>query len=84
MKSDFMVKLRTLLEQSLETTQLNIEDDSAAHAGHGATGGHYNIQIASPHFEGKTAIQCHRLINQAVQKEFQNGVIHALSIQVIR
>lgn len=84
MKADFVEKCQLLLEKELKVTHLEIENDSASHAGHGAIGGHYNLKIASPLFEGKTTIQCHRLVNQVLIDEFQKGVIHALSIQIIR
>jgi len=84
MKTDFTIELRALLEQALKPKQMEITDDSAAHAGHGAKGGHYHLQISSDQFEDKTTIQCHRMIHHIVQDAFQHGVIHALSINIIR
>ena len=73
------------LTEKLSPTHLEVIDDGALHAGHvGASGGgHYTVIIASPLFEGKTPIQCHRLVYEAVG----NGVgkeIHALSIQILK
>lgn len=69
---------------SLEPIQLEIEDDSAAHAGHKGNmgGGHFNLKMTSSHFSQKSQIMRHRLIYQAL-----NGLIpqqiHALSIVAI-
>lgn len=69
---------------SLEPIHLEIEDDSAAHAGHKGNmgGGHFNIKMTSSHFSQKSQIMRHRLIYQAL-----NGLIpqqiHALSIVAI-
>ena len=50
---------------SLAPLDLAIEDDSARHAGHpGAAsgGGHYNLRMISPRFEGKSRVERHRLV----------------------
>ncbi|MFV1922932.1 MAG: BolA family protein [Methylotenera sp.] len=69
---------------SLEPIALEIEDDSAAHAGHkGNTGGgHFNIKITSSHFSEKSQIIRHRLIYQALGDLIPTK-IHAISIIAI-
>ncbi|MDQ6961263.1 MAG: BolA family protein [Mariprofundaceae bacterium] len=79
-----MESFQSLLEQELKATHIKIKDDSASHAGHGATGGHYFLDISSPLFEAKGVLQCHRMVNKVLAHAFQNGEIHALSINIIR
>lgn len=73
------------LRERLAPTHLELLDDSAKHAGHrGATsaGGHYRLVIVSNEFEGRSLIERHRLVNEAVRDLF--GLkIHALSMQTL-
>jgi len=68
----------------LEPISLEIEDESAAHAGHkGNTGGgHFNIKMVSSHFSQKSQIMRHRLIYQALNDLIPQQ-IHAISITAI-
>lgn len=71
-------RLATLAPEALE-----IGDDSAKHAGHeGARsgGGHYNLTIVSPQFNGMLTIARHRLIYNALG-DLMHSRIHALSIK---
>lgn len=75
-------KMRARLA-TLEPTELEIDDDSALHAGHAGArdgGGHYRLRIVSPHFAGKTTVFRHRLIYEALGDMMQRE-IHALAIQ---
>lgn len=68
---------------SLEPEALEIGDDSALHAGHagaGSGGGHYNLTLVSPQFEGKLTIARHRMIYNSLGDLMQSK-IHALSIR---
>ena len=62
---------------------LRVEDESHQHAGHAGhrPGGesHYRVHIVSETFKGKSRIERHRLINQALAAELAGGV-HALAI----
>ena len=65
---------------------LKITDESVKHIGHFGNNSnqnetHLNLEISSSELEGKTKIQQHRLINNLLQDEFNNG-LHALSIIV--
>jgi BolA protein len=73
------------LKQALATLQptlIEIQDDSALHAGHAGNkgGGHYTLLIVSDAFQGKPLIKRHQLIYDAVGT-LMNSAIHALSIQ---
>ena len=67
--------------QSLEPIELEIHDDSAAHAGHAgaAGGGHYRVHIVSPRFAGLSRVQRHRMVFTAAGDLMQKG-IHALAV----
>lgn len=75
--------IRERLTRELQPEKLDIIDESAKHAGHAGAasgGGHFIIQIVSPAFSGKSLIQRHRLVYDAVNDMMQTE-IHALSIQ---
>lgn len=72
--------IRTRLA-ALEPAQLEIQDDSAKHAGHAGAkdGGHYAVRIVAPRFAGLSTMQRHRLVYDAIGDLAQQR-IHALSI----
>ena len=70
------------LRQALHPEQLQIQDDSAAHAGHAgaASGkGHFRVRIVSERFAGLSTLQRHRLVNQALSPLWDSD-LHAVSI----
>ena len=75
------IKLRL---QTLSPIQLDIQDDSALHAGHKGNGGggHFTLTIVSEAFCGLTAVARHRMIYQALS-DLMPHRIHALSIRAI-
>lgn len=80
-----MSNIEALLRERLaflEPLRLEVIDDSALHAGHAGAreGGHYRLLIVSTHFVGKTTLQRHRLIYDALG-ELMRSRIHALSIR---
>ena len=77
-------RMRTRLA-SLTPLDLVIEDDSARHAGHpGAAsgGGHYNLWMTSPRFDGKSRVERHRLVYDALADLMQREV-HALAMVLL-
>lgn len=73
-------RLAVLAPQSLQ-----IEDDSARHAGHAGAasgGGHYNLWMTSPRFEGRTRVERHRLVYDALADLMQRE-IHALAMVLL-
>jgi len=82
--------MTTLIEEirsrlaPLEPITLDIQDDSAKHAGHAGNtgGGHFTLTMVSSHFCEKSQIIRHRLIYQAVADLIPTR-IHALSIRAI-
>lgn len=70
-----------LLRSLLEPTELEVQDDSASHAGHtGASQGtHFSVRIVSDRFAGMARISRHRLVYSALRPLIAGG-IHALAI----
>ena len=75
------------LRAVLAPTQLQVIDESAEHAGHvGANGSgfgtHFRVRIGTPQFAGKSRLQRHRLVYDALQ-EFMDQGLHALAIETL-
>ena len=75
------------LTQVLTPSELEVLDESAAHAGHvGANGTgagtHFRVRIASPFFTGKSRVAQHRLVYDALQDFIDQGV-HAIAIETL-
>jgi BolA protein len=69
------------LRATLDPVALEIEDESAMHAGHAgaASGAHFRLRIVSARFANLTRIARHRLVYDALA-EMMRGRIHALAI----
>ncbi len=76
--------IRSRLSDALAPQHLDIIDDSHKHAGHeGARhGGHFTVHIVADAFRGKTLLQRHRLVYDALGDAMQTQ-IHALSIKAL-
>ena len=79
--------LQARLARVLAPTQLEVLDESAAHAGHAGADGtgsgtHFRVRIASPLFTGKARVARHRLVYDALQLFIDRGV-HALAIEIL-
>jgi BolA protein len=76
-----MGQLRAALIRELAPSDLEIQDDSAQHAGHAGAreGGHYRVALVSERFRGTSQLERHRLVYAAVAPLMGAGV-HALSI----
>ncbi len=76
-----LIEEMTLRLQALAPISLDIQDESALHAGHSgnAGGGHFKLSMTSSHFCEKSQIMRHRLIYQTLA-ELIPSKIHALSI----
>lgn len=71
--------IETRLKDALQATTVKVEDDSADHAGHGASGAHVSVVVVAEAFRGKSPIARHRLVYAALAEEMK-GPIHALAI----
>ena len=78
-----LAEIERRLEAALSPETLQIDDESHQHVGHeGARDGrgHFRVLVVSNQFSGKTPIQRHRLIYQAMG-ELMTTDIHALAIE---
>ena len=71
------------LTTAFSPQSLKVLDESHLHAGHAGSreGGqtHYRVYIVSDAFKGKSRVDRHRLINDALKAELA-GSVHALAI----
>ncbi|MFN9847019.1 MAG: BolA family protein [Alphaproteobacteria bacterium] len=78
--------IRTKLTAAFQPTRLEIEDDSARHAGHaGAREGgesHFNVVIQSQAFAGVNRVARQRKVYHALAEELA-GPLHALSVKAL-
>lgn len=83
--------IRQKLTQALSPLRLEIEDDSARHAGHHHEGGvdgrpggesHLNLLIVSEAFRGQSRLARQRTVNGCLKAELA-GPVHALSIRAL-
>lgn len=74
--------IRERLSQAFAAETIEIVDDSHKHAGHASAkgGGHFTVHIVSPAFAGKSLVQRHRMVYEALGELMQHEV-HALSIK---
>ena len=80
--SDRVTQIEQRLRAALQPLRLDIVDESAQHAGHAGArdgGGHFDVTIVASQFFGKSLLQRHRLVYDALG-ETMRGDIHALSI----
>lgn len=80
-----VASIENRLRQAFTPTKIEVRDDSHQHAGHeGAKsgGGHFAVTIVAAGFEGKTPVQRHQMIYQALG-DMMKKEIHALSIQAL-
>jgi len=77
--------IKQKLNDAIQPQLIEIIDDSASHAGHAGAkqgAGHYNVTIVAEIFEGKTLVQRHQLIYQALG-DLMKTEIHALGINAL-
>lgn len=77
-------RIKEKLEKELRPVAVNVDDISHQHAGHAGVKGsdgetHFNVEVISEEFEGKSLVKRHRMVYSLLQDELQSG-LHALSI----
>ena len=79
-------KIENLLKKKFSPLHLELRDESQAHAGHAGAvmlgGGHYTVVVVSAAFSGKSALERHRMVYEALEEELEEN-IHALSIKAV-
>jgi BolA family transcriptional regulator, general stress-responsive regulator len=80
-------RLHAALTRAFAPTVLEVQDDSARHAGHaGARPGgetHYSVLLVSAAFQGVSRVARSRAVHSALSAEFgpaEQGGIHALAL----
>ena len=72
--------IRARLQRAFAPDSLDVIDEGHLHVGHAGEGlGHFRVRIASAAFAGKTRVQQHRLVYEALADLMGCG-IHALAI----
>lgn len=77
--------IKQKLNNALSPELIELLDNSGFHAGHAGTkngGGHYHVTIVSNAFDGKSLVQRHQLIYQALG-DLMKEEIHALGINAL-
>ncbi len=78
--------IRARLTDQLQPVEMELIDESAAHAGHrpeAAVGGtHYRLRIVSPLFAGKRLVERHRMVYALIQDLMDEG-LHAIAITAL-
>lgn len=85
MTADRVAAIEGLIRASLTPENLEIVDQSHLHAGHAGAKdgkGHFHVAIVAAGFAGKSQIQRHRLVYDAVADMLKTD-IHALSIDAL-
>ncbi len=69
------------LRSALAPSALEVQDDSAAHAGHAGAreGRHFSVRVTSARFNGLSRVARHRLVYDSLRSLILRG-IHALAI----
>jgi BolA protein len=82
MSADRTPRILAALEHAFGAAEIEVIDDSAAHAGHAGAreGGHFRVRIVSERFAGRPTLERHRLVYDALASLMGRGGIHALAI----
>ena len=82
---DRRLHIEEKLRDALSADHVEVEDESALHAGHAgarAGGGHFRALVVSDRFEGKSRLERQRLVYAALDDEMGTQ-IHALSMSTL-
>jgi BolA protein len=76
--------IQAKLQAAFAPEALKIENESALHHGHAGAGQdtHFRVMIVSLAFDGKSRLERHRMVNEALAIELEGG-LHALSVRAL-
>ncbi len=83
MNEDRIIRIRSRIQSALAPESLEVVDEGHLHAGHAGARdgrGHYQVVVVSPDFQGKTRLQRHRMVFEAVG-DLMVSDIHALGVK---
>lgn len=76
--------IKSKLETALSPSSLEVIDESHQHIGHAGAHpqgeSHFRVKVASAAFAGKSRVQQHRLVNEALADVLKTRV-HALAVE---
>lgn len=85
MTAERVAHIRERLREGLGADEIAVADESHKHIGHpGARSGlgHFAVRVRSPAFAGKSMLERHRLVYEALGDMMQTD-IHAVSIRAL-
>jgi stress-induced morphogen len=68
-----LAEIRTMIEAALPDADVEVVDEGG--------GDHLRAIVKASEFDGMSRIDQHRLVRAAVRERFEDGAIHALSIE---
>ena len=68
-----LAELERMIAEALPGAEVELIDEGG--------GDHLRAVVSAPQFEGMSRIDQHRLVRKAFRERFEDGSIHALSIQ---
>jgi BolA family transcriptional regulator, general stress-responsive regulator len=74
-----------MLESAFANSTVSVQDDSAKHVGHAGArdgAGHFSVRIVSQDFSGRSRLERHRLVYNALAQMLPRE-IHALNIVAV-
>ena len=81
---DRRAQIEARLRAAFAPVALDVVDESAKHRGHaGAAGGagHFRVRLVSDRFRGRTRLERHRLVHEALAAEL-GPEIHTLALEL--
>ena len=69
-----LAEIERMIERALPGAEVEVVDETGG-------GDHLRARVRAPQFAGRSRIEQHRLVKNAVQARFDDGSIHALSIE---
>ena len=67
-----LAELKSMIEAALPGAEVEVLDEGG--------GDHLRAVVTAPQFEGHSRIDQHRMVKAAVKPRFDDGTIHALSL----
>lgn len=68
------------VKAALSPVHIDLVNESSSHGGDASAESHFKLFVVSSAFEGKSVLERHRLVNDAVRAGASNIPVHALSI----
>ncbi len=68
-----LAEIQRLISDALPGAEVEVLDEGG--------GDHLRARVAAPQFEGLSRLDQHRAVRSAVRERFEDGSIHALSIE---